>query len=451
MPGFFDNPAARNFRPKPRPGFMTEHIKPRWFVALAAFSVTLGILFSWPALGGPLLDRFMAYRWSIQIERATDAEAKRLIRRAAAMGRAGISVLVQALGHRRAAVAQAAASALKQHIQDWQQLPAETGSANVARLASCLARNADDFGATAQGEATLLATAILTWPLDACVDRVQVVADCEQVLMVALKPGSPAGQKPVEHVTRSEVGVLRRQATPQPSDSAAAATYLSSDAEQIPGGNIPFEMVEIPSLPPSLEHPYDLESPDPDEPNLMPPAIKQMPGLLFPDEHEPSPMHADTIPTRRQARSPAEEPSLVEPNSPDRPVDMDAEQMQHLSTREVMTYLHVQDAAQVRAAQDELIARGFDTYELGAARRLGSPEPEDRLELAGALSALPISPVRWLLWLSHDTDARVRLNAVSLMATSTDPRLTGRLQEMLRTERDRRVNEVLDRWARLKR
>ncbi len=95
---------------------------------------------------------------------------------------------------------------------------------------------------------------------------------------------------------------------------------------------------------------------------------------------------------------------MAEPNRRDRQEPINAEQLTGLSTREVMNYLHSFNASLSKAAQDELIRRGFDTYELGAARRLGSPEPEDRQALAEALSALPISPVRWLIWLSLDKD-----------------------------------------------
>ena len=429
---------------------MTGPLRLRWSVALVTATVTFSLIATWPFFGGPLMDRFLVRRWSTQIDILPDDEASRLVERVAELGEPGIPLLVKALGNRRASVAQAAKSALRRQVERWRMMPKGDASQHVALAAHCLAQRANQFGATAQDEATDLAMQFLVWPLDGAeVDCAQIVADCERILLASATArrsnrntisGSP--------LSKEDAAVRQRQSTPQHSGSIAAAGYLDSEVEVVPGGDLPFEMVEIPSLPPSLEQPLELIPPDPYEPDLLPPTIKAMPGLLFPESDQPLPMHAATIPTRRRARNAAQEPSMAEPNRRDRQEPINAEQLTGLSTREVMNYLHSFNASLSKAAQDELIRRGFDTYELGAARRLGSPEPEDRQALAEALSALPISPVRWLIWLSLDKDAHVRLSAVSLMATSTDPRLTNRLQEMRNTERDRRVNELLQRWSR---
>jgi hypothetical protein len=399
------------------------------------------------------MNRFLVRRWSAQIEVLPDDEASRLVARVAEMGEPGIPVLAKALGNPRASVVQAAKSALRLQVERWRMLPKDDASTHVALAARCLAQEANHFGKTARAEATDLAMQFLVWPLDgAKVDCAQIVADCEQILMAsATSRRAPGSSSAESSFAKDNTEVPQRRSTPQHSESIAAAGYLDSKLEVVPGGDLPFEMVEIPSLPPSLEHSIELIPPDPYEPDLLPPTIKAMPGLLFPETDQPRPMHASTIPTRRRARNPALEPSMTEPNQRKRPKPIGEEQLGDLQTREVMDHLHSFNASLAKAAKDELIRRGFDAYELGAARRLGSPEPEDRQELAEALSALPISPVRWLLWLSHDKDAKVRLSAVSLMATSTDPRLTERLQEMRNTERDRRVSELLQRWSQITR
>jgi hypothetical protein len=428
---------------------MTAIIKPRWFVALSAFAATVGVIASWPLVGSPLLDRLLAYRWSLKIEQTTDEEAAALIDRVAQLGRPGIPILVKALGHSRAAVAQAAASAIRRQMDGWRHLPPGEASANIAVLAASLVQHADGFGASARAAAEKMATMILRWPLDRSVDRAAVIADCGRVLLGS--SNTNAEPPPRSATATAAVGEVHRQATSQDAQSVSSAAYVDTDIDAVPGGNLPLELVEIPSLPPSLQHPHELVSPDPNEPRPLPPTIQQMPRLLFPDQDNPSAPDAATIPTRRPARHPAREPSLAEPKRAEPAPDVTVDQLSELPTREVMNHLHATNAKLVKAAQDELIARGFDTYELGAARRLGSPEPADRQELADALSALPLSPVRWLLWLSQDKDARVRLSAISLMATSSDPRLTNRLLEMQATERDRRVSELLDRWYRMKR
>ncbi len=430
---------------------MTGYSKFRWVAPLAAAAVTLAVVATWPFWGSPLFDQFVVRQLSAQLDsRYADTQAREVVERIAELGRPGIPALVSALGHRRASVSQAARTALRGQLDRWRLLPAEEASRNVALVARCLAQQTEQFGATARAEATQLAMQFLVWPLDgAAVDRVQVVMDCEQVLAASAAARDAARGEGWELMGASESGVTApRQATPKYETSVSPAGFLVIEPHDLPGGDLPIEIVEIPSLPPSLVPPLDLQPPDPNAPKQIPPSMRPMPGLLFP-EPEPRPsFEAAPIETKRAARGPADEPSFAESTRPHRQQTVSEAQLPNLTTREVMNYLHSDNAGLAKAAQDDLIRRGFDVYELAAARRLGSPDSADRRELADALSALPISPARWLLWLSEDDDARVRLNAVAQMATASDPRLTGRLQKMRRTERDRRVSELLERWAR---
>jgi hypothetical protein len=348
-------------------------------------------------------------------------------------------------------VAEAATSAIHRQLEDWRHLPAAEASANVAAVAACLAQHADRCGVAARAQAEELAELILQWPLDHSVDRAAVLADCEKVLR-----GSDASLfAPPPASTTAAAGDQHREPAPPSARSVVSDRCPETIIDDLPGGNLPFEIVEIPSLPPSLQPPDERPLPDGREPHLLPPTMQELPRTLFVQGDESPLPNAAGIPDRLRAPRLADEPPL-EPPVVDRehPAEMPkitADQLSTLPVRAVINYLHADNPGLSSAAREELIDRGFDTYELAAARRLGSPEPADRQKLADALSSLPISPVRWLLWLSHDKDAEVRRSAVSLMATSTDPRLTGRLREMRATERDRRVCALIDRWSRIKR
>ena len=65
-------------------------------------------------------------------------------------------------------------------------------------------------------------------------------------------------------------------------------------------------------------------------------------------------------------------------------------------------------------------------------------------ELAKVLPSIAVSDPRpWLLWLSHDTDPRVRKATVAILATNPDPILQDRLRELELKETDESVLRVV--------
>jgi hypothetical protein len=74
------------------------------------------------------------------------------------------------------------------------------------------------------------------------------------------------------------------------------------------------------------------------------------------------------------------------------------------------------------------------------AQMLQSPDPIVRRQLAEALpraSNVDVKP--WLLALCQDTNADVRYTAAGIMATTSDPDLLRRVQELSRTDSDPRI------------
>ena len=134
-------------------------------------------------------------------------------------------------------------------------LPKDDASTHVALAARCLAQEANHFGKTARAEATDLAMQFLVWPLDgAKVDCARIVIDCEQILTISaaipMGPRESSAERPGRDTTEK---VPQRHATPQHEVSIARPGTFAT--EDLPGGDLPIEIVEIPSLPPSLVPP----------------------------------------------------------------------------------------------------------------------------------------------------------------------------------------------------
>jgi hypothetical protein len=69
-----------------------------------------------------------------------------------------------------------------------------------------------------------------------------------------------------------------------------------------------------------------------------------------------------------------------------------------------------------------------------------------RIELARSLPRLSsVDPIPWLLWLSEDARLEVRLAAIGLMATTNDPTLLARIEQMASHDGDAAVKRVAER------
>ena len=55
----------------------------------------------------------------------------------------------------------------------------------------------------------------------------------------------------------------------------------------------------------------------------------------------------------------------------------------------------------------------------------------------------------WLFWLAEDADSTVRLSALSMLATATDPATQHRVAEMAARDRDPRIVRLAERIGQL--
>ena len=124
-------------------------------------------------------------------------------------------------------------------------------------------------------------------------------------------------------------------------------------------------------------------------------------------------------------------------------------QLRQADLTDVMRELRAADSQSAGQARRELIRRGFSEVDLDVARRLLDPDPEARKVLARTLPGLQsVEATPWLLLLSRDEDAEVRLTAITLLATCADPAVLTQVEEMSRRDADPRVREQAERIGR---
>lgn len=100
------------------------------------------------------------------------------------------------------------------------------------------------------------------------------------------------------------------------------------------------------------------------------------------------------------------------------------------------------DPKTIEQAAKELREAGLDETHLRIAEGVINLDPAVRREALEAFGAMANFDTRpWLVWLSQDDDADVRRTAITLMATSGDPKLQKRVQAAADSDPDPRVRE----------
>lgn len=108
-------------------------------------------------------------------------------------------------------------------------------------------------------------------------------------------------------------------------------------------------------------------------------------------------------------------------------------------------------AENVKSIQQQIAGRGLGTVTPELARKLLAKTPAERVAAIDALLKTPGSvPGPWLVLLSEDSDADVRLAVVTLMATSDDPQLMEKAWQVALHDVDPRVAALAE-WLQNKR
>lgn len=409
---------------------------PRRFTRKRLFAVTVVLLTALALLATLAASRgwsrrMLAERWSSDLETLPAEQVPLRLREIAELGDAGIEQLVKSLGSQQSHVSRGAFDVLREQLERWRMLDSRRSSAEVARLAELLAIHAAKFHSQGCAMAAELATQVLLWPVDReVIDSARLLSHCEVVLRQSAAKSS-------EQSSPTEVNVTSQPVSDR-SDGAAKPAFVFPPVA-VRDGDLPAGISQRPLLPPpSLLNSLRING---DAPESKPAATA---ADSAPREFTSPPvarhMFQDdaTLEITDSTTPPAQSDSIRSPSGS--PRSRDASQLQSQPDLEVMRLLHTDDPVLARTAVDELRRRGFTDTHIALARRLTDPDPERRLTFAEMLPRYSNIDARpWLLWLTHDPAPQVRQAAISIIATSTDPQLHKRLQELSQQATDPEV------------
>ena len=335
------------------------------------------------------------------------------------LGLPSVEPLAELATCQRPDVAAAAQQALGRMLTTWEVTATEQGDAKMfavqaATLAAALDAHGDRFGAEGQRWANQLAQRLVThseqFPVAESWD---VLASCDSLLS---RPVLPLPKQPVSASTTPASAAQPAPPTilptvPPPAPQPAPTAPMATNARPLA------KLTVVPPQPTlSAAGPSSNSSGNGLRPPLSPP-------------EEVAPTAASVPPIGR----------VVDVPSPQE-VRLQARAMRELSNRTLVARAAEGAATAAPAAKKALRDRGFSDGMLELTRQLEAlPPPERRAALQRA-SELPPSDARKVLrWFVTDADADVRLQALTMLATTGDPQLGELARERAVEDADPRV------------
>ncbi|EAQ80066.1 hypothetical protein [Blastopirellula marina] len=343
---------------------------------IAAFGLVCAVSYS--------CDFYLQSYNEAQLAQAPDGEVEFYLRRQLQVSNHPEQDLVDALNSNRAPLALAAAHVLKQKRRRWRNQAALRYQQEAIEIAVQLETRWDQLTPTARLAAASMAEDVANWNL-------------------GLEPAQ------ARRFNQAMDQILRRSASTapiaQPRPLVSALTMLTPDEQK----SMPteYEPPEKIAAAPGGYLPIAPVNPD-----------AKVAGKLQPPSGFPSaaaltskpidPQGADRQPSGFAGTSLGTTPGLLpESARPSPPMDL-----KKLADIDVMHWLHDTRPEIVELAEEELLSRRFQPFELQLARRLTSPRVEERLRLAKELSVeRSYDRQTWLIELAHDVDADVRIIA----------------------------------------
>ncbi|MCH7728474.1 MAG: HEAT repeat domain-containing protein [Planctomycetes bacterium] len=365
-------------------------------------------------------ERVLVEQWKRDTDSLTVSKMIDRLKVVARSGGTAVLLLVYAMTDSREPIVDAASLELRGLMDRWQTLDDEAASRNVANLAHHLAMRGKLLSPSGRRAAANLATQILLWPLNSRkVDGAQVVLDCESVL-------------------RAYVAIPRREATVRPDrvNRIRVEASIQHPGVRKENARLLEALSQIPPLPP-VEY--------------APPVSSQK-VIVDPPPSQETANRSRLITPRildLDADPSSSEPKSFQPlqTAPIRqlPVELNQraqtpEQLANLSLIDVMRQLHAEDPKLADAAEAALEQQGLSATERMIALRLTDPDPIVRRELARRLPRIGgVEPTEWLMWLTRDSNALVRAEAISILGTSRDPQIRDTVRRILEREGDPRI------------
>lgn len=376
---------------------------------------------------------FLATVWQDELECAPEHRADAILDRLAGLDDAGMNALVLALSSSRPGVSKAAAKAIRRQSAAWQLLPADIAAPRQRKLARALA----DAWPSLDSSARLVAAEIVgrflsCGPGEGRAGDAELLTACADVL----RAGPPYGASPHQSEARSF-------ATPPASADCTATVTDRKDSLKTPGLASAFD---VPSGRTEPKSPGRA-----DEPAPLPPTVG-VPNPL----RGASAAGGNAGPIAGSTSAASNEPRQLSPvrhakfnDDPSRKARNDAGPVGAADLHQFARLLNDESPQQAEQARMDLRERGFSALEVELARQLTHADPAVRKKLARALpDAVGVDAAPWLLELSRDADADVRLEAMTLLATTGDPALLESLQKLVAADADERIQRLSGRLSR---
>jgi hypothetical protein len=124
-------------------------------------------------------------------------------------------------------------------------------------------------------------------------------------------------------------------------------------------------------------------------------------------------------------------------------------ELRGLSDEELFAQLGTAEFFERGAVALVLERRGYQRSELELGTKLVSPDESRRLELVDEVWLLPAARARhWLKMLLMDENPKIRLRALSALATTDDPQLYDLTKRLVLEDRDEKVVKLAERFMR---
>lgn len=377
--------------------------------------------------------------WQARLAECADDELPAVVRLIAGRDAEGLGVLVGALSSPRPSVRREVRLGLDEEVSRWARLPQAEASLRLGWLTAALAAQVEQLDADSRAFAADLATRILLWPTDGgAVDRSRLVAECEQVLRACRVAGD------------------WRRGNDLAQASRAAAERWRSPLPVARHEALPSASLEAPALPPLAGVDAGRQTASWQAPRRLLPDANA--ASLSPDKRKPTPKrnplrtaayqtpHTAGEANRADYSQPLDGTGDADFATPRAAADMD--QMSRRDPLELFAELTSNQVGAAAAAEAELTRRGFAHRQIEVGKHLTSDDAEERRRWAEALPGMRGIDVKyWLLVLSRDPSTEVRRVAVTLMATSQDPQMLARVEEVASSDADAALREQAARAA----
>ena len=414
-----------------------------------------------------------------QIESAEEDQVPQLMSRLCGLGVPGIRALVSNLNSSRECVALSARWLLLEQLARWRNQPAPEAMRWHLAVAEALCESVPQFGTVGRQSAEQLVVRMLLELPDAdTAQRQQVLEHCRRVLeavgaadMAIHRQSLPnwdvAPPMGTAGVPAGPSAQTRTEQTSPPGASGNSGTTgraigrgaNPAELARLPGGGLmpPFEPATLPGDPFAA----DRSGGQAVASDAQPGGYSTVGPSSADDQHRAAD-GSDELPPPQRLPSPSQRPKAI-PKTGIGPRTDVGEGVHRLGGTDGEDAGAVQEAP--RSANDGAPLRptsladeatsgsagqqspnpNLHPVEMELARRLADPDPQVRKQLVRVLPQLQaVDPTAWLLRLCEDVDAEVRLEAMTLLATSGNPALLAQVRKLARQDSNPRIRQLAE-------